>query len=59
MTLPLIISSFAISLVLLILIQKFFIKKNKFALVNFRSSHNTIATNSGGVAIFASIFIIL
>ncbi len=58
MTLPLIISSFAISLVLLILIQKFFIKKNKFALVNFRSSHNTIATNSGGVAIFASIFII-
>lgn len=58
MTLSLIISSFTLSLVLLILTQKFFIKKNKFALVNFRSSHSSIATNSGGVAIFASIFII-
>ena len=46
MSFGLVISSFTLSLILLIVFQNCFIKKNKIAVVNFRSSHNSIATNS-------------
>lgn len=58
MSFGLVISSFTLSLILLIVFQNYFIKKNKIAVVNFRSSHNSIATNSGGLAIFFVIFLI-
>ena len=40
------------------LFQKIFFSKNIIDKINDRSSHSTIATRSGGLAIFFSIFII-
>ena len=58
MELGLIITSIILNIVCLIFLQKYFIKKNKIALVKARSSHNSIATNSGGVSLFLTIFLI-
>jgi UDP-N-acetylmuramyl pentapeptide phosphotransferase/UDP-N-acetylglucosamine-1-phosphate transferase len=58
MNYAIIISSFSLSVILLIIFQNIFIKKNKIAIINSRSSHKSIATNSGGLAIFSTIFII-
>ena len=38
--------------VLPILIQKLFIRFNKFDDINHRSSHNAIATRTGGIVFF-------
>ena len=41
-----------------ILIQKLFIHFKKFDVVNYRSSHNTSATRTGGIGIFLTLFVI-
>jgi len=41
-----------------VFLQKYFIKKDKIAIINKRSSHSSIATNSGGLALFITIFTI-
>ena len=49
---------FLISFFLAFLVQKIFIKNKKFDDFNFRSSHNTLATKTGGISVFLTIFII-
>ena len=39
-------------------VQKFFIYKKKFDDFNYRSSHNTLATRTGGIGIFLIVFLI-
>jgi len=48
-----------LSIVLNLFFQRYFIKKNKFDEVVLRSSHTVLATRSGGVAIFATLFLII
>ena len=50
--------SFFISVALLLLFQKYFIKKNKFDEVSNRSAHTVLATRSGGSGIFFTLLII-
>ncbi|MEL1223677.1 MAG: MraY family glycosyltransferase [Candidatus Neomarinimicrobiota bacterium] len=54
----LIISSISVSVLFIVFFQKLFIKKNFIDEINDRSSHNVIATRSGGLAIFCTIFVI-
>jgi len=54
----LLINSILIGVVLNIFFQWVFIKLNKFDPVNQRSSHNTLATKTGGIALFTSLFLI-
>lgn len=54
----LIISSFILTIIFALFSQKIFIKKNMFDKINERSSHNTIATRSGGTAFFGVLSII-
>ena len=56
--LPIILICIAISVTCNILFQKIFIGKNIIDKINERSSHSVIATRSGGVAIFSTLFII-
>ena len=51
--------TFFLSILLNILFQKYFIKKNKFDEVVSRSSHNVLATRSGGSAIFGTLFLLI
>ena len=57
-TLLLITSSIVFSSLFLFFFQKLFFKKNIIDKINDRSSHNVVATRSGGIAIFSSLFII-
>ena len=57
-TLLLIISSIFFSSLFIFFFQKLFFKKNIIDKINDRSSHNVVATRSGGIAIFSSLFII-
>ena len=57
-TLLLITSSIAFSSLFIFFFQKLFFKKNIIDKINDRSSHNVVATRSGGIAIFSSLFII-
>lgn len=50
--------SILIGVVLNILFQWQFIKLNKFDPVNQRSSHSTLATKTGGIALFTTLFLI-
>lgn len=47
-----------ISIALIYLFQKYFIKKNKFDEIKNRSSHTVLATRSGGSSIFFTLFFI-
>ena len=38
--------------------QKIFIKRKKFDSIKQRSSHNTLATKTGGIALFSTVFLI-
>ena len=51
-------SGIVLSGVLHYFIQRIFIFLKKFDDFNFRSSHNTLATRTGGIGIFATLFII-
>ena len=54
----LIISSLLISTFFIVFYQRLFFKKNIIDKINDRSSHRVLATRSGGIAIFSSLFII-
>ena len=54
----LLLSAFLLSSLLHFGVQKVFIYYKKFDDYNFRSSHNTLATRTGGIGIFATLFII-
>ncbi|MAC40843.1 MAG: hypothetical protein CMJ05_03525 [Pelagibacterales bacterium] len=47
-----------ISVILNYAIQKLFIRYKKFDAFNHRSSHNTLATKTGGISIFISLFLV-
>lgn len=47
-----------ISLITIIIVQKVFISKKYFDQINKRSSHESLATRSGGISIFITFFII-
>ena len=50
--------TFIMSLSMIVLTQKFFLQKKYIDRINKRSSHKTIATRSGGIAIFSTLFLI-
>ena len=50
--------SFALSTVLIYIINKLFLNRNITDQINERSSHSVVAIRSGGIAIFISIFLI-
>ena len=54
----LVILSFCLSILILIITQRFFLNRNYTDKIISRSSHKSIATRSGGVSIFLVIFII-
>ena len=56
--LNLIISSIALITIMAFIIQKFFIHFKKFDKFNHRTSHNSLATKTGGISIFVSVFLI-
>lgn len=58
MILPVIISSFFLSILTLSFSQKLFLRKKIFDEINLRSSHNSIATRSGGLSIYIVLIII-
>lgn len=58
MSIPLLASSFILSIFLSITIQRYFLKKNIVDSIKERSSHVSLATRSGGISIFLSIFLI-
>lgn len=47
-----------ISLIAIIIVQRVFISKKYFDKINNRSSHESLATRSGGISIFITVFII-
>ena len=49
---------FALSFLLIFIIDKVFFNKNIVDQINNRSSHSAVATRSGGIAIFITIFIL-
>ncbi|OUW73391.1 MAG: hypothetical protein CBD76_03845 [Pelagibacteraceae bacterium TMED216] len=51
--------TFFVSLILHYVVQKVFIQFKKFDAFNHRSSHNTLATKTGGISMFTSLFFIL
>ena len=53
-----IISSIFLSSLFIIFFQRLFFRKNIIDQINDRSSHKVIATRSGGIAIFASLFVV-
>ena len=50
--------SIIISIVVIIISQRYFLHKNLTDAINHRSSHLSTATRSGGVAVFLSVFIV-
>ena len=54
----LVVFSFTCSLILNYLFNQWFLKTRKLDKINSRSSHTVIATKSGGIAIFTSLFLI-
>ena len=55
---PILVSSFLLSIFLSITIQRYFLKNNIVDSIKDRSSHNSLATRSGGISIFISIFLL-
>tara|TARA_Y100000385_G_scaffold181209_1_gene187163 strand:- start:3690 stop:4625 length:936 start_codon:yes stop_codon:yes gene_type:complete len=53
-----IVTSLILSIISIIVFQNIFIKNNIFDKINTRSSHNSIATRSGGAALFFVLFTI-
>ena len=54
----LLICSIIIGVILNILFQWLFVKLKKFDSINARSSHSTLATKTGGIALFTTLFFI-
>ena len=53
-----IVTSFILSILSIIFFQKIFINNNIFDKINIRSSHNSVATRSGGAALFFVLFLV-
>ena len=58
MEISIFLATFIIAAVLHFVVQKFFIYYKRFDEFNKRSSHKTLATRTGGIGIFLSVFII-
>ena len=58
MVVPIIISSFFLSIITSFYCQKLFFKQKIFDKINLRSSHNSVATRSGGLSVFIVLMII-
>ena len=58
MVTSIIISSFFLSIITYYYCQKIFLKKKIFDKINLRSSHDTVATRSGGLSVFLVLMII-
>ena len=58
MVLPTILSAFFLSIISLYYCQKYFLKQNIIDKINIRSSHDSIATRSGGLSVFLTLIII-
>ena len=58
MDLLLIFASFILSCSTIILSQKYFLRNNYIDTINNRSSHSSVATRTGGVSLFATLFLI-
>ena len=58
MNLSLILPALILSTIMILICQNFFLKKKMTDKINIRSSHTVIATRSGGLAIFSTIFMI-
>ncbi len=58
MATSIIISSFFLSIITYYYCQKIFLKKKIFDKINIRSSHDTVATRSGGLSVFLVLMII-
>lgn len=58
MVMSIIISSFFLSIITSYYCQKLFLKKKIFDKINLRSSHNSIASRSGGLSVFIVLMII-
>jgi UDP-GlcNAc:undecaprenyl-phosphate/decaprenyl-phosphate GlcNAc-1-phosphate transferase len=58
MDISILLLSFSLSIFFIIMLQKFFIKYDLVDDINKRSSHNVIATRSGGLGLLLTIFII-
>lgn len=58
MIISIVLAAFLLTVISIIFTQKVFIKKKSFDEINLRSSHDTIATRSGGLAIFIVLFIV-
>lgn len=58
MNFSLVFLSIFLTTILIVVIQKHLINKGKIVEINSRSSHTMLATNSGGISIFISIFLI-
>ena len=50
--------AFVLSVLFHIIVQNFFLKKKYFDDFNHRTSHKTVATRSGGISIFSSLFLL-
>ena len=50
--------AFVLSILFHIIVQNFFLKKKYFDDFNHRTSHKTVATRSGGISIFSSLFLL-
>ena len=58
MNIIIVISSLVLASISFIFLQKYFLSMNRFVGINNRYSHTSIATNSGGISIFITIFLI-
>jgi len=58
MDILLISTSFILSFIIIIFSQKYFLHNNYFDKINNRSSHSSLATRSGGISIFLTLFLI-
>ena len=58
MEIGIVLASLFLSLICLIVFQKLYIKHNIIDRINERSSHNTIATRTGGLAIYLPLFLV-
>lgn len=58
MDLTLGIATLLVSSLIIVILQRYFIYKNIIDKINIRSSHTKVATRSGGIAVFATLFFI-
>jgi len=58
MDIYILISAFGLSTLLHFVVQKVFIYLKKFDDFNYRSSHDTLATRTGGIGVFITVFLI-